>query len=332
MRNLIVTVLLLFSLPVIAESRPSKEQQKETAKRAQRGITIFAGSHFQSCAPLRNPDEDPVKTMQDFFGYDESYTNESSCVDRRDADFRYISFTIGSSSTTAGHLKTRNGKLDAFNRFNCSGFVAGTLSAAGLKYYPGQQSISFSPTTHEMRDNFWRGDSCFFSPWISKGMSLLPGDVINVSSGHVVRVLTVGEDPLNLKSVKTRDDCRKIQKWNFDFTIAHSSSEGKGANYSGVKIETAKETGTNIISRLAEFTRKMCYDTFDSGLGGKVKDVKIGIKKIGSGLFSIKRGKYFQLRRHYGMARPECVRTRPKVRGRDCLQNRCVWKVRSDSH
>ena len=166
MRNqamfLIVACVWLVSHAAMAD--PSISNQVGTAQRAQDGITAFTGAHFQSCAPLLNANEEPVETMRDYWGEDESYTRQNRCTDRRNANFNYVSFMVGSMNPSAGQLKSRRGKLNAFARFNCSGFVAGTLAAAGLKYHQGQSSRTFSPTTHELRSVFKRSDTCFFKP------------------------------------------------------------------------------------------------------------------------------------------------------------------------
>ena len=43
---------------------------------------------------------------------------------------------------------------------------------------------------------------------------MLPGDIINVSYGHAVRVLSVGDDPLGLSKIKKNLDCNDISQKN----------------------------------------------------------------------------------------------------------------------
>ena len=330
-KQLILPLFTLFWLTESAVADPSTSSQLDTADRAQSGIVAFTGAHFQSCAPLLNPNEDPVETMRDYWGEDESYTRQSRCTDRRDANFNYVSFMVGSMNPSAGQLKSRRGKLNAFARFNCSGFVAGTFAAAGLKYHQDQSSRTFSPTTHELRSVFKRADTCFYKPELSQEKSLLPGDIINVSAGHVVTVLSVGEDPLGLKQVTRKSDCDDIKKSNLDFTIAHSSSNQKG-DFSGVRVEEAKNASTSIIKRLAKYAKSFCRATFSSGLTGELDDVKVGEKTYGIWPFQVKRPQVWALRRHYGEAKPDCVQSIPQTRGKSCLRAACYDQVSETSY
>lgn len=354
-----ISLLLLFcwSTSSQAQNYPSWEQQVDTARRSHWAMTEFTGSHFQSCEPLFHPDEDPVAIMQEIWGSDPN-VNQKQCKDRRNADFRYQNFGDGSINPGAGELELYGNKLDSFGRFNCSGFAAGTLAAAGFKHYTSQPSwenlirepvvlthesgteepsISaaedtswFSPRTRDLKRIFRRNDTCFFKPWIGKGRSLLPGDYINVSDAHVVRVYSVGEDPLGLKKVERRSDCENIQKKNFDFTIIHSSSFKKEAGFSGVKIENAKNASPSLITKLATFTRELCYDTFKDGQlgGGRLKDVKVGEEEV---LFNTY-DKVFMVRRHFGSFKSQCVMDpAPYTRGQWCLETSCFRKTKNQS-
>ena len=330
-RKMTSVFIFILGVAVSAHADPSVASQVDTAQRAQTGITAFTGAHFQSCAPLLNPNDDPVETMRDYWGTAESFTRSSRCTDRRNANFNYVSFMVGSVNPSAGQLKSRGGKLDAFARFNCSGFVAGTLAAAGLKYHQGQSSRTFSPTTHELRSVFKRSDTCFYKPELSKVKSLLPGDIINVSAGHVITVLSVGEDPLGFKAVTQKSDCDNIKRSNLDFVIAHSSSNQKG-DFSGVRVEEAKEASTSIIRKLAKYAKDFCHAKFRSGLSGKLDDVKVGDKTYGVWPLQVKRPQVWALRRHYGAAKANCTQSVPQTRGKACLKSACYQQVEATSY
>ena len=323
-----LTLLLSATLSVAS---PSLEAQLETAERAQRGIVTFTGAHFQSCAPLLNPNAHPVETMRSAWGTSASYTRTNRCTDRRNANLNYVSFMNGSIHPNAGQLKSRRGKLNAFARLNCSGFVAGTLAAAGLNYYVDQESRTFSPTTHELRSVFNRNDTCFYKPQLSREVSLLPGDIINVSAGHVVTVLSVGADPLGFNAIDSRSDCNRISASEFDFVIAHSSSNDKGS-MSGVRVEEAKNASTSIIRKLAKYAKKFCKNTFSDGLEGHIDDVKVGERTYGVWPFQMKRDQVWALRRHYGEDKEGCQRSRAATRGASCLQTACRERVTSESN
>ena len=168
----IIAGLTLLLSATLSVASPSLEAQLETAERAQRGIVTFTGAHFQSCAPLLNPNVNPVDAVRSAWGTSASYTRTNRCTDRRNANLNYVSFMNGSIHPNAGQLKSRRGKLNAFARLNCSGFVAGTLAAAGLNYFVDQESRTYSPTTHELRGVFNRNDTCFYKPQLSRSEPL----------------------------------------------------------------------------------------------------------------------------------------------------------------
>ena len=328
--HMVAGLALLLSATLSAAS-PNLEAQLETAERAQRGIVTFTGAHFQSCAPLLNPNANPVEAMRSAWGTSASYTRTNRCTDRRDANFNYVSFMNGSIHPNAGQLKSRRGKLNAFARLNCSGFVAGTLAAAGLNYFVDQESRTYSPTTHELRSVFNRDDTCFYKPELSREVSLLPGDIINVSAGHVVTIVSVGADPLGFNAIDRRSDCDRISASNFDFTIAHSSSNDKGS-MSGVRIEEAKNASTSIIRKLAKYAKKFCKNRFSDGLEGRIDDVKVGERTYGVWPFQVKRDQVWALRRHHGDDKEGCQRSRAATRGASCLQTACRERVASESN
>ena len=190
----------------------------------------------------------------------------------------------GSFEPDAGRLKNSNGKINALQRFNCSGFLAATMSAAGHKYYESQNDRFYSPRTHDVYKDFKRDNSCFFKPKISKKESILPGDILNTSYGHTIRILTVGKDPLGIKGVSKKSDCKKISHKRFNFTFAHSTSNDKTPGKNGVLVEEAKNSTTNIVKKLAGSLQDLCKAKFKKGtFKGTVKDKKTGERKVGWG-------------------------------------------------
>jgi hypothetical protein len=305
-------------------------EQQEQSQSFQDSIIAITGGHYQSCAPLLNPSEKPKKMISKYFEEAKSYTTDK-CEDRRDDNIDYVSFSKGSFEPNAGRLKDSGGKIDSMQRFNCSGFVAATMSAGGLKYYKSQDRKLYSPRTHDITKDFKRSDSCFFRPTLSKETSILPGDILNVSYGHVVRVLTVGKDPLGLKGINKKSDCDKISQKNFDFTFVHSTSNDKTPGLNGVLVENAKDSTTSIISKLAKYTEKLCKKKFKkNGFKGEIKDQDISTTKIGWGWFSSEKDKVFSLRRHYGSEKDSCTYQPVSVKGDSCLSNKCFDKVIND--
>ncbi|MEN9824843.1 MAG: hypothetical protein RI953_588 [Pseudomonadota bacterium] len=295
------------------------------SKQMQNDIARVMGAHFQSCAPLLHPGMD-VKTILNKY-FDEIDDNLSKkCIDRRNDDLRYVSFGKGSLDPNAGLLQEINGKIDALARFNCSGFVAATMTAGGLKYFKGQTSKFYSPRTHEIADIFKRQDSCFFQPTLSKAMSILPGDILNVGHSHTVRVYSIGADPLGLGRIERKSDCEKISKKDLDFTYAHSTSRDKTEGVTGLRVENAKERGASIIETLLNAVRTMCRENFKDGdVAGVIEDKKVGEKEFAGGL--VKYDQIFALRRHIGTSNKSCTFNAPEVKGERCIQDKCYGKT-----
>ena len=305
-------------------------QQKDASEEFQKAIVKVAGAHFQSCAPLLKPDKRPIKIVRKLFEDEASHTDPKMCLDRRSSNVDYISFGKGSLEPDAGWLELKGGEVNSFQRYHCSGFVAATMAAGGHKYYRSQKSKDYSPRTFEIVKDFNRKDSCFFKPKLTKKVSLLPGDIINIGHGHVIRVLTVGSDPLGLSKVRKKKDCKKISKNNLDFTFAHSTSSKGIDGGTGVRVEHAKNATTSLVAKLSQLTKKMCLDKFKDGkVGGRISDTQYGTKKIGIWPFETEEKVWFGLRRHVGSSDPECSYDPLPVRGEDCLSNSCYEKVRS---
>lgn len=295
---------------------------------AQRAMAMVTASHFQSCAPLLRPDENPREVMKQFFGKPESHTVPSKCSDRRSADFDYVSFAKGSFEPDAGRMEVSGGQVNAFQRYNCSGFLAATMAAGGHKYFRSQKSRDLTPRTHEIAEVFKRSDSCFVKPKLSQTASLLPGDVINVSHGHVIRILSVGPDPLGLGRVKSAGDCSKIKPENMDFIFVHSTSDESSGLKSGVRVESAKNASTSLVRRLGQLTREMCEERFKDGkVVGTLPDKKIATTTIGVWPFDEDKDQIFSLRRHVGAGVPECNFEPLSVRGSGCVAKSCYQSV-----
>jgi hypothetical protein len=303
-------------------------QSVQTSQNFQNAIVTVFASHYQSCAPILNPNADPKSTIQKFLGKPESHAIPSQCKNRLSDDLDYVSFGKGTLEPDAGQMKISEGQIFVFQQYNCSGFLAATMASGGHKYYRAQQSHEFSPRTSDMDEIFKRKDNCFVKPKLSKEVSILPGDVINVSNGHVIRVLAVGEDPLGFSQVNTVSDCKRISKKNMNFLFAHSSSEKNSSGNNGVRVEHASNSSTSIIQKLAALTKKMCEKSFKKGtLSGILPDQKVGTVKYGWGYLSIERDQIFALRRHVGNTVEGCSFEPLKAYGESCLDPSCYRSV-----
>ena len=133
---------------------------------------------------------------------------------------------------------------------DCSGFVFSALAAGGLRVAAGKtlkapQVNGISAKMYQNpQDN---GLSCFQKISVGvqstakgvpiKEVYLSAGDII-ATSGHVVIVDQVGEDPFGIANVSTAADCNQLKWSQFDFVISQSSNT-KGAV--GIDRFTAKD-------------------------------------------------------------------------------------------
>jgi hypothetical protein len=313
-----------------------EELQLESARMALDGIIRYVGAHYQSCAPLLNLDQTPSQALVDHFGLPASHTVDGHCVDRRDADFRYLSFLTSfedlsavdgeySLDPAAGRMALVDGELDSFRRVHCTGALTGTIAAGDMKFHVGQTDKSYSPNTTELEELIQEGDHCFVSPTMTKSFSLLPGDIINVSAGHAVRVFRVGADPLGLGRVQTVEDCEGIRKRDLDFHFVHSSSNDV---YSGVHfLHTSDPEAPSLIRTLVTAVRQMCRESFDDGdIRGEIPHLYLGNREFMNGL--IVRERHFRVLRHVGPRVAECAwQPGVPVRGDGCLQQSCFVQV-----
>lgn len=319
------------------EPEPTWEElQLESSRMALDGIVRYVGSHYQSCAPLLYLDLLPTKAMEDHFGLPTSHTYYDRCVDRRDADFRYLTFgnifeDIGdladgetSLDPNAGRMRLHDGEIDSFLRVHCTGALAGSVASGNMKYYVGQTKRDYSPNTIELETLIRDEEHCFVSPTMTRDLSLLPGDIINVSAGHAVRVFQIGEDPLGLKRVETVEDCDSIRRRDFDFYFVHSSSTDL---YSGVHFQHTSGDTPSLIGTLADAVRQMCRESFvDGDIRGELPHLYLGDREFLGGL--VVKEMHFRVLRHVGPRVPECVwDPEMPVRGDDCLRETCYDEV-----
>ncbi len=304
---------------------PEKTLQVTSSMSFLKSVISVAGSHYQSCAPLLFPSQKPRTMIRKFYGKEESHTNLDQCVDRREANLDYVSFSLGNLEPSAGRLENDGGRINSFQRFNCSGFFAAIMAAGGFKYYQGQTSHFYTPTTADILKDFKRSDSCFFKPTLSNRESILPGDVLNISHGHVLQVFTVGADPLGLAQIKDKSQCNNISQKSFDFTYIHSTSNDKTPGFNGVLVEKASEASTSMIAKLAKFTRELCLSRFQGeGFEGVLADRKVGVFEKEFWILKLpSQDQIFSLRRHYGHSNKNCSFDPVSVKGFGCLSKTC---------
>jgi hypothetical protein len=110
---------------------------------------------------------------------------------------------------------------------DCSGYVYTAFAAAGLKV---RQSGKLKASgVNGLKAAMWMNPSkngldCFDYVGFKGSTSIKPGDVL-ASSGHVIMIETVGNDPFGIKRFTTEAECKleNMAVEHFDFTILQSA-------------------------------------------------------------------------------------------------------------
>ena len=114
---------------------------------------------------------------------------------------------------------------------DCSGYIFTALAVAGLKLDPSTElkavQVGNIPARRYMKPS--DGMRCFEAPKMSATLSIHAGDIA-ATSGHIVMVDEVGDDPFGLARAHSASDCTtsKLSVDGFDFVLSQSSPTKSG--------------------------------------------------------------------------------------------------------
>jgi hypothetical protein len=224
---------------------------------------------------------------------------------------------------------------------DCSGFIQASLWAQGLKFYSNgsYQSNTRQINTSNIIDIARDKNSClevtdFEASDDNKVQTIKEGDIISLSRHHTFMIGTTGEDPLGvnrvLKAGKSVDDCNKINRDHFDFTIFQSGSfqnigvshvhvrsantelQGNGAGRISSSILTQMEYKAQSICEKA-MTKKLAKESMSGLKESTESEVKTGRS---SNVFSIIRHKADD---------PTCKKDPVELKNESCVKG-CLEK------
>lgn len=184
---------------------------------------------------------------------------------------------------------------------DCSGYVFSSFAAAGLKMSPTEplkaQNV-YGINSARFKTAPESGLTCFEYAKVDNQKSLQPGDVV-ASDGHVFLVDWIGDDPLGIKNITTRADCRigPVSASKFDFVLSQSSPIKNGIGINRIHAKDYLTSG-EMKSGLEQFAVQACLRRFDGGSESPALS-KIGIV------------------RH--KRTPECIATEVYLEKQDCL-------------
>ncbi|MFN7684462.1 MAG: hypothetical protein ACK5QT_03515 [Oligoflexia bacterium] len=161
--------------------------------------------------------------------------------------------------------ETKNGAPLA--AIDCSGFVAASFAAAGLKMTPKAWPPELVVGTGKFPE--YVGQGCIEVATIEYPKGIREGDVVNVSRNHVVIIDSVGPDPLGIQ--KAGGNCDRISASSLDFTVTHSGSAGDlGPARFDAKLEVPAGTvamGSKLRNGLLDMARRVCRAEVEKAQG-----------------------------------------------------------------
>lgn len=110
---------------------------------------------------------------------------------------------------------------------DCSGYIFSALAAAGLRVAPNKKltaSQVYGINARMYMEPASNGLSCLAPVASEKSGSLKDGDIL-ASTGHVIMIDRVGDDPFGVNRLKSVSDCvtANVSYKNFDFDVLQSS-------------------------------------------------------------------------------------------------------------
>lgn len=152
---------------------------------------------------------------------------------------------------------------------------------------------------------------CMKVPMMTKTTTLLPGDIINTSSNHIVQILRVGANPLALNSRQSSEECDQIRQQDFDFDFANSI---KSQFYSGVQIQSAKNSKSNNLRQLVIVAKQVCKDLLHAD------SAEPKVFKWGTSYAYDQTPGYLSILRH-NSEKAGCTFTPLKLVGEECIES-----------
>lgn len=186
---------------------------------------------------------------------------------------------------------------------DCSSFVSVALAAQGLKISKDQNGFG-DVTTRSLHSMPGKAKSCVDHVQVNPEETLKAGDIINISSSHMVIIDSVGKDPLGIEKYSQAGNCNGISPKDFNFTYVHSGAIRNSLGPSRVQANYHR-SGT-IWNNLAVMAKRLCHDKVAEN--SSARDSRMQGMNDG-----------FSLLRHQS-ENPECVSDKKyKIEGEECI-------------
>lgn len=149
---------------------------------------------------------------------------------------------------------------------DCSGFVFSALGTAGLKVHPDRvmkASLVVGIPARAYMEPASNGMPCFEKVAMGKDGTLRSGDLV-ASSGHIIIIDTVGQDPLGLGIARMKDECALISYQNFSFEVMQSSPSSGAVGINRFKASDYLTTNASMREALETYARAACVARFEN--------------------------------------------------------------------
>lgn len=149
---------------------------------------------------------------------------------------------------------------------DCSGFVTASYLTAGLKMSTtaAHRAVQSGAIPARYYMNLESSKlTCFAYAKMVDARGIRPGDVL-ASSGHVVMIDRVGDDPFGLVRLTSKSQCTaaNISPSRYDFTIIHSSAVMGGIGISRMKGKEYFSDGSEMSTAIRAYALAACKAKF----------------------------------------------------------------------
>lgn len=151
---------------------------------------------------------------------------------------------------------------------DCSGFIFSALAVAGLRMAPGKKltaSQVYGVSASMYMNPASNGLSCMAPVSSTKSGTLQDGDIL-ASTGHIVMIDQVGEDPFGTARLKGISECKSsnISYKNFDFDVLQSAPVKGGVGIDRMRASVYLAESSSMAEALVEYAVADCKARFGS--------------------------------------------------------------------
>lgn len=251
---------------------------------------------------------DLKKVQQTHYYVKEGVENDPSCYDvtKTPPIYDYGGKPYATTATDSPLDLFRNaGSGTPALGIDCSGYVFSALAASGLRVSPTKRltaSLVYGINAKMYMDPAANGLSCLAPVPSVKDDSLRDGDIL-ASSGHVVMVDRVGEDPFGIAGLKSASECvtSKISVSRFDFDILQSSPVKEGIGIDRMRASAYLPGSSSMKDAMVSYAVAACKAKFGSPSTVKPSAARLVRHKLTAECMD----------RPVALARESCVRACP---------------------